>query len=154
MQTVTSETDIRLSPQQAWEKLSDLSLAHNYVPGIIRTEITTDAVQGEGASRRVYQSKSRYINETVTEWRQGQGFTIRLHKDNGNAPAPFAAAEFSYDLAEIDARNTRLHMELRFRMAGGYLGEWAARTLMAGAFQSRLDAVSAGLKRFYERGAD
>ena len=41
------------APADVWAKLSDLSVAHYYVPGLTGTEITTELTQGVGASRKV-----------------------------------------------------------------------------------------------------
>lgn len=145
-----ARAQLALPPSAVWRRLADLSLAHRYVPGILRTEITTAATEGVGASRRVYTSAIRYINETVTDWREGRGFTLRLHRDGGGAPAPFREAGFRYELEGLDAENTRITLRLDFTMRGGALGHWLARGLLAGAFQRRLDAIAASMKRFYE----
>jgi hypothetical protein len=88
-QTFRSETLLELPVEDAWRLLKDLSLAHYYVPGVIRTEISTAASEGAGTSRRVYSSDTDYINETITEWRSGSGFTMELHRDDGTARMPF-----------------------------------------------------------------
>ena len=66
---------INMPREQAWEKLKDLSLAHNYVPGLVKTEITTSEKTGIGASRKVYQTQTKGINETVTEQEFGASTT-------------------------------------------------------------------------------
>ena len=40
---VTAQVVIDLPRAEAWDKLRDLSLAHNYVPGIVKTEIVSDS---------------------------------------------------------------------------------------------------------------
>ena len=81
----------------AWTLLSDFSLAHNYVPGLSRTEIVSAQTQGVGTHRRVYDADGDYIEETITEWHEGRGFTIRLHE--GDAPmTPFEQVLFDYRL--------------------------------------------------------
>ena len=81
----------------AWEKLKDISLAHNYVPGIVKTVIVSEQFHGVGASRYVYRNKSSYIQETVEEWQDGHGFLIRLHRGEKSAP-PFKNAWCRYTL--------------------------------------------------------
>ncbi|MFT6277144.1 MAG: hypothetical protein ACJAZ0_003256, partial [Halioglobus sp.] len=89
MVTMESVRTLSMSRADAWGNLQDLTIAHHYVPGIIKTEITTEQKTGVGASRRVYQSTDTYLNETVIEWNQGNGFLLHLFKDNGDAPFPF-----------------------------------------------------------------
>ena len=89
--TLSHSVVIEMPRAAAWSRLRDLTLAHNYVPGLVKTEVTTALREGVGASRRVYQTQARWIDETVTEWADGQGFLIRLHRGDQGAPPPFAA---------------------------------------------------------------
>ena len=70
---VSADVIIDMPRAQAWETLSDISLAHHYVPGIVRTEIVSEQAMGVGASRYVYRNAKSYIQETVEEWRDGEG---------------------------------------------------------------------------------
>ncbi len=103
-----------------WARLRDLSLAHCYVPGLTRTEIMSAQAEGEGAHRRVYTGE-RYLEETVSEWREGAGFTIRLHR--GAKPmAPFRQAEFDYALVAVSDTATRATLSMRTAMPWGAVG--------------------------------
>ena len=148
--SATSEVMIDLPIEEAWSRLRDLALAHNYVPGIIRTEITTPDARGPGASRRVYTSESDYINETVAEWVEGQGFTLTLHRDDGSAPVPFGEASFTYRLETAGDASTRLFTELRYTLPGGCLGNWLGGLLLGSTIQGRQAEVAERLKAFYE----
>ena len=86
---------INMPREQAWSLLRDLSLAHNYVPGITRTEITTEKAEGPGASRRVFQSSGKGMDETIVEWNEGHGFLIRLHRGEKGAPPPLPMRHFA-----------------------------------------------------------
>ena len=110
---------IAMPRARAWEKLRDLGLAHNYVPGLVRTEITTGARTGVGASRRVYQSETRFLDETVIDWGEGHGFVIRLHRGNNGAPAPFSEATFRYWLDDAEDGNTSLCTTLAYTVRWG-----------------------------------
>ena len=81
----------------AWEKLRDITVAHNYVPGIVNTRIVSERAEGVGASRYVYRNAKSFIQETVVEWEEGSGFLIRLHRGDKPAP-PFRNAWFRYQL--------------------------------------------------------
>ena len=78
-QEVSAQILIDIPLSQAWAKLRDISLAHNYVPGIVKTVIVSKQAEGVGASRYVYRNEKSYIQETVEEWQEGKGFLIRLH---------------------------------------------------------------------------
>ena len=62
-QEVNADTIIDIPVSKAWEKLRDLSLAHNYVPGIVKTELVSEQREGVGASRYVYRNAKSYIQD-------------------------------------------------------------------------------------------
>ena len=133
----------------AWALLGDFSLAHNYVPGLTRTEIVSDATRGVGAHRRVYDADGDYLEETITEWHEGRGFTIRLHE--GDAPmAPFEQVFFDYRLDAAAGDRTDITLSLRFAMPWGDVGAWLGRAFIRPALEAELVRVAAGMKAFYE----
>ena len=70
---VSAQILVDVPISEAWSKLRDISLAHHYVPGIVKTEIVSNRRIGVGASRYVYRNKTSYIQETVEEWQEGKG---------------------------------------------------------------------------------
>ena len=135
---------------ECWEQLRDLSVAHYYVPGLTGTEMVSDRAEGEGTHRRVYSGK-RYLEETVTEWREGSGFTICLHR--GDQPmAPFRRAEFIYALEAAGAAQTRVTLAMRVALPWGALGRVGGR-LLRPVLRRQLRLIAAGMKHFYETGA-
>ena len=149
-QEVTASTVIDIPRSKAWEKLRDISLAHNYVPGIVRTEIVSDTREGVGASRYVYRNARSWIQETVEEWREGEGFLIRLHKGDKPAP-PFRAAWFRYELAEQGPDKTLFTATLTYELPWGALGRWLEPRLN-NFVQGMLRDIACSMKLFYETG--
>lgn len=148
---VAVSTDVEVAPEEAWKNMSDLTVAHNYVPGLTRTEITTQHSSGVGTSRRVYSEDGEYLEETVTTWDEGRGFTLRLHR--GKEPmSPFEQVEFRYHMTPADAETTRVTLALVGQLPlggfGAWLGDWLARPSM----ESELTLIAAGLKHYYETG--
>lgn len=149
-QQATAAIVINLPRAEAWEKLRDISLAHNYVPGIVNTEIITDQREGVGASRYVYRNAKSYLQETVTQWREGEGFRIKLHK--GDKPAlPFREAFFNYQLDEAGPNQTRFTATLGYQMPWGGFGEWLGKRML-GFVQSTVEDVATAMKLYYETG--
>lgn len=149
-QEATAEIVIDLPRAEAWNKLRDISLAHNYVPGIVKTEIVTDQREGVGASRYVYRGKTSYLQETVTEWREGEGFRIRLHKGDKPAP-PFREAFFNYRLTDAGPGKTRFTATLGYQLPWGGLGEWLGRRML-GFVRSTVRDITVAMKLYYETG--
>ena len=148
--TAEARIIIDLPREDAWRKLSDISLAHHYVPGIVETRIVSDVNQGRGASRYVYRSEKSYIQETVEEWQEGEGFLIRLHRGDKPAP-PFREAWFRYALADQGPEQTLLTVQLIYEMPWGGFGRWLGAR-MQGFVQSTIAEVALSMKLFYESG--
>lgn len=150
-QEVCAQTLVDLPLQEAWAKLRDISLAHNYVPGIVKTEIVSEQVEGVGASRYVYRNEKSYIQETVQEWQEEQGFLIHLHRGDKPAP-PFRDAWFRYALEDAGNGQTRLITSLRYELPWGRLGVWLG-SKMAGFVEATINDVALSMKLYYETGA-
>lgn len=148
---VAVSAEVEVPHTEAWQRMSDLSVAHNYVPGLTATEITTPFATGVGASRKVYQSGSNYLEETVTAWSEGQGFVIRLHK--GDEPMkPFTHAEFRYHMEALTDQATRVTLAIVVEMPFGALGSWLGQNVARAPMESELTGVLAGLIYYYETG--
>lgn len=141
---------INLPIEQAWQKLRNLSLADNYVPGISQCEIRTAQKEGVGASRRVSGPK-QWLDETVTEWQEGRGFTIRLHKGE-KPPAPFTEGQFSYRLDKIDEGHCKITCTMIYEMGMGIFGKLLNSLLIENIVRNNVRDVSLGLAFFYETG--
>lgn len=147
---VSSQIVIDVPRGEAWARLRDISLAHNYVPGIVKTEIVSAQAEGVGASRYVYRSARSYLQETVVEWHEGEGFVIRLHKGDKPAP-PFRTASFVYCLHDHGASQTLFTATLRFKMPWGALGSWLEKKMEKPVAATVAD-VAAAMKLYYETG--
>ncbi len=149
-QEVSTAILIDVPINEAWARLRDISLAHHYVPGIVKTVVVSQQTTGIGASRYVYRNATSYIQETVEEWHEGTGFLIRLHK--GDKPAaPFRKASFRYSLAEHGEKQTRFTASLTYDMPWGRLGGWLGAK-MAKVVQATIADVALSMKLYYETG--
>ncbi|MGX1085428.1 SRPBCC family protein [Pseudomonas sp. AP3_22 TE3818] len=138
---------LNLTPQAAWAKLRDLSLAPHYVPGLTGCQFHPGPKEGLGASRRVLRKGGQYLDESVMQWQEGSGFVLLLHKGSNGSPFPFREASFSYALqAEGDV--TRITLQMRYSLRGGRLFE----RLLAKAFNKVVQQIAEYLKAFYETG--
>jgi hypothetical protein len=149
-QEVSAQVLIDVPRTEAWARLRDISLAHHYVPGIVKTVVVSQQRQGVGASRYVYRNATSYIQETVEEWQDGSGFLIRLHRGDKAAP-PFKNAWFRYTLAEHGAAQTQLTVSLRYEMPWGRVGDWLGAKL-AKFVQATIADVALAMKLYYESG--
>lgn len=149
--TVTAEAIVDLPREQVWERLRDLSLGHYYVAGLKGTRINTAQKEGVGASRTVFPKNMAPMDETVTEWSEGYGFVLKLHRGDKSA-APFKAAEFIYAIEDAGNGKTRFKPALRYTLGGGALGALLDRLLLRKIFFKNVDSVARNFKLYYESG--
>ncbi|WP_416311593.1 SRPBCC family protein [Pseudomonas sp. W03] len=147
MLSARHELILDLNPDAAWNRLRDLSLAPHYVPGLTGCEFHPGPRDGLGASRRVLMKRG-FLDESVVEWREGQGLVLRLHRAEQGPPFPFREASFRYALHPESGGRTRLSLSLDGELRGGRLGEW----LLAGALKKTVAKIAVNLKAFYETG--
>ena len=141
---------VKITAEKAWEKLKDLSLANNYVPGINKCVITSDKKEGVGASRRV-SGPQQALDETVTEWNEGRGFVIRLH--NGDKAAkPFGAANFTYRIDKINEVSCKLTCTMTYEMGLGFVGGILHSLFLGKMIRSNIRDVAISMAYFYETG--
>lgn len=152
MTAATACTELAMPRARAWEILRDLSLAHRYVPGLVRTEIRSAQPTGVGASRRVYRKGDQGLDETVTEWEEGHGFLLRLAQPDGSPPAPFARASFRYRLDDVPGApgRSRMTITLDYEPRWGAAGRLLDRTVLAKVVEGMQQELARRIKAFYE----
>lgn len=135
----------------AWNILRDISVAHEYVPGVTKVEVTTSNREGIGASRRIYQGEGDDgFDETVLQWEDGRGFLLRLHDGEEPAQFPMGEAYFRYAIEAEGKDRCKVNLSLSYEMRGGWLGK-VLQQLVGGFVQSRIDETAKSLETYYER---
>ena len=140
---------------QAWEKLRDMTLADNYVPGVKAVRMDTAQREGVGASRTVFMENGTEMQETVEEWTDGHGFLIRLHKGDKVAMPIFKRFYFRYRID--DAKNEdgsegtvflpAMIYETRFGPIGALLG-----LAIHKAFLGAVHDIGLAMREYYMTG--
>lgn len=141
---------IALPREQAWEKLRDLTLAHNYVPGVKAIRIDTVQREGVGASRTVTMENGSEMQETVEEWTDGHGFLIRLHKGDKVAMPIFKRFYFRYridDDTDGTVFSPAMIYETRFGPIGALLGK-----VIHKAFLAAVNDIGLAMREYYMTG--
>ncbi|MBE9539897.1 MAG: SRPBCC family protein [Proteobacteria bacterium] len=146
------EIEVHVSREEAWEKLRDFTAAIHYVPGLTSAEIITEQREGVGTSRRVSRGK-QVLNETITEWHDGQGFTLRLHRGEKNGPMPpLTNAWYDYSLVERDGK-LFLSNRMRYEIGLGFFGQWLDKLVIGKVLSNAVRDSTIAQKIYYETGS-
>ena len=145
--TVRAAAPIPLPIEVCWEKFRDLTRAKDYVPGLTDSVITTEKKEGVGASRIVSHAQFGEMNETVLQWDEGIGMTIRLHKGD-KSPTPMKSGIFRYEFKPA-GDGTEIHTALTYEMPLGILGEILDSLVLRRIFQRNVGETAACLAENY-----
>ena len=151
MQTVHAEIPVDLDLAAAWQRLRDLSRPHMYVPRLSAVRFVGEQREGVGTRRRVRMGGMLTMDETVTEWREAEGITLRLDRGDKGPLPPLREHYFDYGLAERDGRVwlvNRMRYDIRF----GLLGALLDRLLLRRIITRQLRNITLAQKIYYETG--
>lgn len=147
--TASYSVEVNIPREQAWEIMKDLTQPHKYVPGLLKTEMHTEQLTGVGTSRRVFK-KMMALDETVIEWNEGAGFTIKLH--DGDKEKPLPQSTFTYAIEEAPDNKTLFTATMRYQFWLGGLGDVISQFLVLPFVQKEITDVALAVKHFYEMG--
>ena len=143
------QVTIDIPREDAWQLMQDLTVPHKYVPGLIKTEMHTEQLKGVGTSRRVFK-KMMALDETVTEWKEGEGFTLRLH--DGEKDKPLPKSFFRYSIAETSDGKTLFTATMGYTFWLGALGQLIDAPIVFPIVQGQIRDVALAVKHYYETG--
>jgi hypothetical protein len=150
MPTSEYEIEVNVNQEEAWDKLRDFGAAIHYVPGLTSVELTTEQREGVGTSRRVCLGKL-VLNETITEWRNGQGFTLRLHRGEKGPMPPLKAACYDYNLVERGGK-LFLSNRMQYEVGLGFLGQWLDKLCIGRMLANAVRDSTIAQRIYYETG--
>ena len=145
-----SQSLIRESVVDVWQRLSDLSQVQHYVPFVKGSEIMTEQKTGEGVQRIAWLENQRTVQEEVIEWDDGQGYLLRLN--DVSFFLPFHDMETRYRIESDDEQGlqTDLAITLTVRPRFGLLGQWFLTPWITPRLQQQLDELADGVTTYFE----
>ena len=151
MLRVQKQIMIDVPHAESWNKLRDISLAHNYIPNVSKIEIITSKTEGLGASRKAYlEGKKKVVDETVIDWKDDIGFTLRLDI-NGKRVLPwFNEFHFQYHIEEADHK-TLFRPAIIYQPRSKFLLGLQNKIYHC-ALGKELKVICASMKAYYETG--
>ena len=121
------------------------------MPRLTAAAFTGPRREGVGASRRVRMGRLLTLDETVTEWREAEGISLRLHRGAWGPLPPLRQHFFDYGLAERGGR-VWLVNRMRYEAGLGVLGALLDRLFLRRIMARQLQDVTLAQKIHYETG--
>lgn len=147
MTRITSEIRINAPKNEVWNIIADLGAIENFHPGVTKSYYTSEVKNGVGASRHCDLLPAGSIEETATEWHEGEGYVLEVR--GGEGLPPFKKAHIHFTLKE-DGQETVATMSLEYTLKFGLIGKlmdaWKVRPM----FRTVVPRVMAGLKKYSE----
>ncbi|MFT5822234.1 MAG: ligand-binding SRPBCC domain-containing protein [Crocinitomix sp.] len=83
---IKRKVTINASKEKVWEILADFGNVQNLSPNIAKSYLTSDALNGVGATRHCdFTAMGARVEEKIVEWNEGNSFKIHLY-DAKNLP--------------------------------------------------------------------
>lgn len=118
--TIEKTTYIDQHPEAVWAVLADFGGVANWAPRMKHSRVTNGQNGGVGTRRVMRHVWGFRIEETVTDWEEGSGFTFRLDR----APPPLREVVETWRI-ESAAGGTRVCTRVTYRAGWAAIGRIA-----------------------------
>lgn len=148
MTIVRSQAQIDAPVDKVWRTLADLGSIDKWNPGVAKSYATSEATQGEGATRHCdLESGNAQLEERAFDWREGEGFKIDVYKSS----LPLKRNIVSFEI-EPSGDGTLVRVTADYQLKYGPIG--ALMDILIGRRQAQkgFDEMLAGLKYHVETG--
>ena len=141
MTKVSGQIVIDAPAERVWEVLADFGGVEKWAPGVARSYSTSDSNSGDDAARHCDIPGFGGVEEYITEWNEGVGFTYRVE--------PFGLIDESTSTWKITPQGdmTLVYTELNVNMRYGVLGSLMERLFVKRKIENGTRNALAGLKR-------
>lgn len=131
---------VAVSPERAWEVVSDLAGYAEYAPNLSFSRLLGEAAPRAGLERECGDHQGGRWTETCTLWDEGRRFAFTVHTDAPDYPYPFRELEGEWQVEPADG-GARVAMRFGASMPGGWLGDLMVAAVLAPQFERVLDGL-------------
>lgn len=145
MRTFSEQISILADKNHVWDALADIGSIYRWNPGVVDSQLTTDGDVGLGSERRCELDGNNYLNETITEWIQGEQLTMRIIETN----LPFKSADIRFSLEQRNTQ-TLVTVSPTYILKFGLLGRLLDVTFVYSQYRKGMVNLLKGLKQYVE----
>ncbi len=129
-----------------WDVLKDFSNVSNWAPTVTESYYLNTKTSGVGTGRHCHIEGFGDIQEYVTDWQEGTGFTYSV-----TALGPLAASNSSWWLTRIDNQTTKLEVVFSYDLRFGLFGKILHKLMMRKKLEKSLPETVAATKTHVEK---
>ncbi len=148
MAAFSEHIHIEAPKERVWEVLADIGGIYKWSPGVMYSYTTSDETQGEGATRHCdLIGQQGYLEERVMDWREGEGFKIRVYETD--LPLKRNVVRFTLD---GDGSGTVVIVNPDYTVKYGAFGSIMDQLFLRRKVKKGMEGLLAGLKYHLETG--
>ncbi len=148
MTIVRSQAQIDAPVDKVWRTIADLGSIDKWNPGVAKSYTTSEATQGEGATRHCdLENGNAQLEERAFDWREGEGFKIDVYKSS----LPLKRNIVSFEI-EPSGDGTLATVTADYQLKYGPIGMLMDILIGRRQAQQGFDEMLAGLKYHVETG--
>lgn len=142
MDSVIQSVELNVSKSEAWGALADFGNAHKYFKSIKNAYLMSTIEQGVGTVRHCdlpsMMGMKQFIDEEITEWTEGQGFTYIVTA----TAAPIKEGIATWQVSGDDQHST-IHVDIKYKPKGimGFMMQGMLRKEFNKQIQVGLDDI-------------
>lgn len=137
---------IEASKQNVWDVMADFGCAAPWAPGMRQSSLKGEKKAGVGTRRVLQHAWGFRIEEVITEWVDGSGYSFRLTK----APYPMSDVHETWILRSDDIQ-ALLTITVSYGMRLGLLGVLLDKFLVRFLVAREIRLGICGLKHYVEK---
>ncbi len=141
---------IKARKEQVWEALADFGNVYLYAPTVKSSHSTSANTTGEGTTRHCELHPLGSLDETASDWVEGQGYVISIDK---GAPFFMKDIKTSFNLGATDEGGTIASVESSYDIKFGPVGAFIHSLILKPRLEKAFPLLLLGLKQFVETGA-
>ena len=142
-----STIKIDVTKNELWQVLKHPGNVQEFHPLIKKSYMTTEKINGIGAERHCDLLPMGQMEEVITEWNEGNSFTIEVTGGKMLPPHHFMRGRF--ELEEIGS-GTKVTFTFSYKLKYGILGKVMDILLIRPQFKKAPPQYVVGLKNFIE----
>ncbi len=145
--TISYQTEIHANRNQVWNTLKHPDKICEFHPLIKKSYMTSQLSPGRGAERRCHLIPMGVMQEKITDWDEGIGFTTEVV--GGQMLPPYTFMKGRVEL-EDNSTHTLASFTFTYKLKFGFMGRIIDKVIIRPQFKNAPYEYITGLKKYVE----